>query len=580
MIVRVLYLFAMFLLAAAPAAADEWVPLFQQSCVVATDGDAPFPSSEFEAGRATCGSLEVRKVAPRIWLYSDLSKTHLPAGDLSLVFKPTSVNAMIVREEYAGGDVVERRYAASELQDDWLPGGRGELRLQGEAANLVGLAIAVDGFASGPTLETLELASSAAVTVHRDRLFLLYGFFLALILLPLLYDLVFIAVLRERFIIWHAAAVVPAALYLVSSGGLLMIVAPEISLLSQWRLSIAAFVLAAVFTVAFSVSFLGARSISEPMKRAYYVFTGLLVVVGTTLVAANDTYRPFATIAYFASYIPLIFLLTLALIKGLRNDVRAAKFMSVAWLGTFVTGIWSILDAFGLIGGVSDDIDRMPYGMAWLTVISAVGVADRFMLLRRDRDQHERARDEFARLADTDLLTGLANRRRLEAEWDDREFDAILVVDLDHFKRINDEFGHEMGDSVIRAAAIALSGTNEEKLRVYRWGGEEFVVGIHARNPEEAALLSQAARQAVEVRIAARLPELASPVTASGGLARAGEGRSFEESFRAADRALLQAKRAGRNRLWVADAPSQRKHAAAPAVPAVRRAFKSRRKAS
>ena len=579
MIVRILYLFAMFLLAAAPAAADEWVPLFEQSCVTATAEGAPFPTSQFEAGRATCGALEVRKVAPRIWLYSDLSTTALPAGHLSLVFKPTSVNGMTVREEYVGGDVVERRYAGSELQDDWLPGGRGELKLQGEAADLAGLAIAVDGFASGPTLETLELASSAAVTVHRDRLFLLYGFFLALTLLPLLYDLVFIAVLRERFIIWHAAAVFPAALYLVSSGGLLMIIAPELPLLTQWRLSIASFVMAAVFTVAFSVSFLGPKSISEHLKRAHYFFSALLVLVGATLIAVGDTYRPFATVAYFASYIPLIVLLTLALVNGLRNDVRAAKFMSVAWLATFVTGIWSILDAFGLVGGVTDDIDRMPYGMACLTVISAVGVADRFMLLRRDRDQQERARDEFARLADTDLLTGLANRRRLEAEWDDREFDAILVVDLDHFKRINDEFGHETGDSVIRAAAIALSGTDEEKLRVYRWGGEEFVIGIHARNPEEAALLSQAARQAVEVRIAARLPQVSGPVTASAGLARAGAGRSFEESFRAADRALLQAKRAGRNRLWVADERDRRKTATTAGIPAVKRKFRPRRKA-
>lgn len=167
------------------------------------------------------------------------------------------------------------------------------------------------------------------------------------------------------------------------------------------------------------------------------------------------------------------------------------------------------------------------------------------------------------RQASTDELTGLLTRRALHERAQRWHADvrarghtpALLLVDIDHFKRINDSYGHDAGDAVLRAVAGRMRGHLRAEALLARWGGEEFLVLLEAANGADAAAAAERLRAAVgDAPIA--FDELRVPVTASFGAAAWGHDAEFARALAAADAALYAAKRGGRNRVVVADAPA------------------------
>ncbi|OQX17970.1 MAG: hypothetical protein BWK76_08915 [Desulfobulbaceae bacterium A2] len=165
-------------------------------------------------------------------------------------------------------------------------------------------------------------------------------------------------------------------------------------------------------------------------------------------------------------------------------------------------------------------------------------------------------------LSSQDGLTGLANRRRLderlEEEWRRaaRGGDpmGLLMIDIDHFKRFNDTYGHSAGDECLQAVARALAGLLQRPGEfVARYGGEEFMAVLPATAPAGLLLLAERMRAAVE---ALAIPHAQSPtashVTVSLGVAslqRVDLRSSLEDLRQGADQALYQAKNAGRNQV-------------------------------
>jgi len=161
------------------------------------------------------------------------------------------------------------------------------------------------------------------------------------------------------------------------------------------------------------------------------------------------------------------------------------------------------------------------------------------------------------RQANTDLLTGLGNRRWLgdrmieemaRATRLNEPFSAILF-DLDHFKSINDRYGHEVGDHVL----IAVGAVVRDSLRQYdlaaRIGGEEFFLGLPRTDIAQAGMIAERLRGRLEALSLDPLP--AGGVTASFGLFEATNGETLRQILSGADKALYEAKRNGRNRVTV-----------------------------
>jgi diguanylate cyclase (GGDEF)-like protein len=152
-----------------------------------------------------------------------------------------------------------------------------------------------------------------------------------------------------------------------------------------------------------------------------------------------------------------------------------------------------------------------------------------------------------------DPLTDLLNRGSLMARFPEvreqaRRGDAsvaMIALDIDAFKRVNDEHGHATGDAVLRDLAYAMRKVLRSFDLFYRYGGEEFVVVLPGVELDQALLVAERLRVAVE---AARPAGLALTVSAGVAAAR-GEELTFEGLFEAADEALYDAKRRGRNRV-------------------------------
>lgn len=167
-----------------------------------------------------------------------------------------------------------------------------------------------------------------------------------------------------------------------------------------------------------------------------------------------------------------------------------------------------------------------------------------------------RKAQSFDELSSTDPLTGLGNRRRLDDCVDrltmrhGRESSvSVLMIDIDHFKAVNDRHGHAIGDVVLRIVAARLKGMVSDQQTLVRWGGEEFVVLLVDADDDDAAQLAERMRQSIgesEVSVGGESATLA--VTVSVGWS-SGPASEFEGVIRAADEALYDAKRAGRNRV-------------------------------
>jgi diguanylate cyclase (GGDEF)-like protein len=181
---------------------------------------------------------------------------------------------------------------------------------------------------------------------------------------------------------------------------------------------------------------------------------------------------------------------------------------------------------------------------------TTLGVADRFMVIR---DQRDRARTEallLERLSERDPLTGMLNRRALAdrfAMLRAEGFTTLAVIDLDHFKRVNDTHGHAVGDRVLKAVAGVL--TQDADTLAFRMGGEEFLLLLRGR---DAAQRAENRRRALSARIAEQVAGLDALVTASMGLVEvppsAMPNAGLHELYDRADQLLYEAKQAGRNR--------------------------------
>lgn len=178
-------------------------------------------------------------------------------------------------------------------------------------------------------------------------------------------------------------------------------------------------------------------------------------------------------------------------------------------------------------------------------------------LLTRVTNRLERVR-LYRQLADTDNLTGLANRRRFSADFErlrrvaDRYGQPLsfALLDLDNFKRINDRYGHVVGDTVLQRLAALLSQQFRSEDIVGRWGGEEIALGLHgmARTDGVARVATALEAMREEVFTAPGLPPLR--VTFSAGVAEYGpDGGDLHGLYQAADTALYQAKASGRDRV-------------------------------
>ena len=185
-----------------------------------------------------------------------------------------------------------------------------------------------------------------------------------------------------------------------------------------------------------------------------------------------------------------------------------------------------------------------------LTLLNAIAEKLGLIVMR------ESARETILRLAVTDELTGLNNRRffnenltkAVSTAWRHKQPLSLISIDIDHFKMVNDAYGHTVGDLVLKEFSQLLKMLVRVEDIACRWGGEEFIVLLPNTTGEAALILANRMRCSFEQH-----PRTTTPtVTASFGVARLQEGEDEDALMRRVDDALYQAKHEGRNRVVAA----------------------------
>jgi diguanylate cyclase (GGDEF)-like protein len=192
---------------------------------------------------------------------------------------------------------------------------------------------------------------------------------------------------------------------------------------------------------------------------------------------------------------------------------------------------------------------------AWMILATTYGITQWLRLRRRHREQRkkidvlESEKEEYRRLSTVDALTNVLNRhgieRFVEALEATRVSASVIVIDIDHFKRVNDLRGHYGGDRVLRKMGEILSRYTRSGDGLGRWGGEEFVLVCPGASLSSATELAEKLRQ--KIQETDFIPEDPLPITASLGVSTSRAGQSFDDAFRQADQALYLAKSRGRD---------------------------------
>lgn len=176
-----------------------------------------------------------------------------------------------------------------------------------------------------------------------------------------------------------------------------------------------------------------------------------------------------------------------------------------------------------------------------------------YVCVSKDISDLAKRTQELYTMAHRDVLTGLLNRRAGEAALDHAQRQvqqgvphALILVDIDHFKRINDDFGHEAGDVVLQALATHVQSMLPPAAVLVRWGGEEFLLVLHQYEHTSAAMLAHRICTAVA---SLKVPGISRSITLSLGVAPWQTGQAAKDVLLRVDQALYSAKQRGRNRV-------------------------------
>lgn len=232
--------------------------------------------------------------------------------------------------------------------------------------------------------------------------------------------------------------------------------------------------------------------------------------------------------------------------------------------------------AMGWMSSNNDEAGRLWLTMVFVVALCAViSISLGFVYMTM-----ERAEQRNFELAMKDMLTGLSNRRAISDQLHmavsraqrQGQYLSVLMLDIDHFKRVNDGYGHQAGDAVLRGVARTLQSRLRAQDQIGRFGGEEFLLMLPDTHLEGATTLAEALRQAVEAsptQWGAHSISVTISIGVAGGVISG--AHTVDGLVAAADAAMYRAKQGGRNRVELADMSSLLPGGQAALPPAVPR---------
>lgn len=393
------------------------------------------------------------------------------------------------------------------------------------------------------TLERAYLLPTDATDGGMRGLLVLAGL-AGMLITPMILNIAFYRALREPFVLWHSALTFSLLMTILISSGLSVVLFDPPAMTLSWMTTLI-FGMTVASGAMFTYSFIEPGLIHPFLRRVLPCCAVWAVFLSSFHAALPFVARPIQSSVYTAAFAPILAVFILSMVDSLHRGSRAAKFQAVGYSPMVLVGLMRLIT--GVVPWF-DSVDAMLLfyiGCVCEVFFTTLGVADRFVSMKRERDRARNEADLLERLSETDPLTGLLNRRAIEREFEQLRndgFTTLAILDVDHFKAVNDSHGHSVGDLVLKAVANALQPA--PNVRAYRFGGEEFVLLLRGGDADTQAELR---RQAIPAIVATTVFGLERLVTASMGVTELVGDEGFLDPYDRADKLLYQAKSAGRN---------------------------------
>lgn len=399
------------------------------------------------------------------------------------------------------------------------------------AGNLRGIVI-------GPRIATKAESDRANLVMAA-----IYSGFGGLALALLIYNLALWATLRYRFQLAYCLMVAALLAYAFTSSGAMAWLTPDIANNDRLRLNYLLLTLACSSALLFARAFFEEHVFGPRLRLLIRATVAILIGTGIFFVTFAPLGIQLVDRVYSWVFLGVLVCVVATLWGAWRGRSNFLWLFALAWaLPIFAASLRTFAN-LGLIRWNFWLDNSTILSMAAEALISSVAIAYRIRLLSRERDAAVAAETVARRLADTDPLTGLLNRRSFLAQAIGRAgVQTLLILDLDHFKQVNDTLGHDGGDEVLRVVARTLRTIAPHSALIARFGGEEFAIVTAMDEPVDPnAILGRlrATRMPFDLRVTASIG------TATGPLAAESDWKSL---YRAADTALFAAKSAGRDR--------------------------------
>lgn len=399
------------------------------------------------------------------------------------------------------------------------------------SANLRGIIIA-------PTLATPAEASRANITMAA-----LYSGFVGLCLALLLYNFAMWGAMRHRFQLAYCAMVLSLLLYAFTSSGALAWVHPAILNNDRLRLNYTFLAAAAATGFMFARTFFPRPATDRWVTRTANVLTALALIATAAFALLAPWQIRWLDTFYTISFAMLLIAVVPVVLRARHERSPLLWLFAAAWAVPLLFAALRLLSSLTVVRWSFWLDNSTLFSMAFEAIISTLAIAYRIRMLSVERDEAVEREIIAARLADTDPLTGLLNRRAFlrQAIGQPGEY-ALILADLDHFKSVNETIGHDGGDEVLRLFARVLRQTAPAGALITRMGGEEFAILSPAHRavaPDAVLERLRAARMPFDIHVTASIGACAGPLATEV---------DWKAMYRRADRALFGAKQAGRDR--------------------------------
>ncbi len=528
----------------APQASAKSVPL--DSCTLAATASDTVPSVLSKPQAFSCADTQ-NQLSPGDYWVTMQAPAVAPGDGRNLIFRTASLwdEGFELWTIHSDGHIEHYQPFQKQAISPMRLGATTIVPLRNHPAPISMLLAKVSdsGAVRGVMLQSQISTSESAITFEMI-MSVFYAGFAGVCIALLVYNIALWRAMREPFLLAYCAMIVATLSYGLFTSGALHYFVAGLSGPDRLRITIPLLAYSASAALIFIRFFFANTEIPSWLVKTTYVQATAMAATATIYAILAPWQIKTLDAIYVYSFTPVPVIFGVYVWKAWKSKDRFLGYFLLGWSGVAFSTFLRMLHAFDIVPYHILIENSTLFGLAFEALVSSLAIGYRVRLLAKARDRAEIAEAHAMAIADTDPLTGLLNRRAfLRALLERHSHWTLVLLDVDHFKRVNDSLGHAGGDEALALISETLQEVAPQGALVARLGGEEFAIAYRGNllllEPED---LLASVRQI-------NLPQ-GYRITASIGIANriVTSEDDWKILYRAADMALYRAKTGGRDR--------------------------------